>query len=91
MGNFDNICMFLHGYELFQTGSCSNELVADRHGGCGYSWVGGCGWFWVAADGFKWFLVVLDGFGWFVVLVVTLNFFLFYSHFFPLSILFQGI
>ena len=56
--NFDNICMFLNGYELFRIVSCSIELVADRHGGCGYSWVGGCRWFWVVADGFKWFQVV---------------------------------
>ena len=34
MGNFDSICMFLHGYELFRTGSCSFQLVS-----------GGFGWF----------------------------------------------
>ena len=33
--NFDSICVFLHGYELFWTSSCSFELVADGLGGCG--------------------------------------------------------
>ena len=33
--NFDSICVFLHGYELFRTSSCSFELVADGLGGCG--------------------------------------------------------
>ena len=33
--NFDSICLFLHGYELFWTSSCSFELVADGLGGCG--------------------------------------------------------
>ena len=70
-GNFDGICVFLHGYELFRTGSRSFELVAGGLGGCGYSWVDGCGWFRVVVDGFRWFRVVSDGFGWFVVLVVT--------------------
>ena len=45
MGNFDSICVFLHGYELFQTSSCSFELVAGGLSGCGYFWMGGCGWF----------------------------------------------
>ena len=35
LGNFDRICVFLHGYELFRTGSCSFELVAGKLGGCG--------------------------------------------------------
>ena len=70
-GNFDSICVFLHGYELFRTGSCSFELVAGGLGGCGYFWVGGCRWFRVVAIGFMWCRVVSDGFGWFVVLVVT--------------------
>ena len=66
-GNFDSICVFLHGYELFRTSSCSFELVAGGLGGCGYFWVGGCGWFRAVADGFRWFRVVSDGFGWFRV------------------------
>ena len=33
--NFDSIWVFLHGYELFWTSSCSFELVADGLGGCG--------------------------------------------------------
>ena len=60
--NFDDICMFLHGYELFRTGSRSFELLADGLGSCGYSWVGGCGWFQVISDGFGWFRVVSGGF-----------------------------
>ena len=70
-GNFDSICVFLHGYELFRIGACSFELVAGGLGGCGYFWVGGCGWFRVVADGFRWFRVVSDSFGWFVALIVT--------------------
>ena len=70
-GNFDSICVFLHGYELFRTNSCSFELVAEGLGGCGYFWVAGGGWFPVVADGFRWFRVAFYGFGWFVVLVVT--------------------
>ena len=72
-GNFDGICLFLHGYELFRTGSCSFELVASGLDGCGYSRVGGCRCFRVVADGFRWFRVVSDFFGWFVVSVVTGN------------------
>ena len=34
-GNFDSISVFLHGYELFWTGSCSFELVAGGVGGGG--------------------------------------------------------
>ena len=64
--NFDDICVFLHGYGLFRTGSCSFELVADRLGGCGYSWVGGYG-----CSG--WLRMVSGGLGWFVVLVVTIS------------------
>ena len=33
-GNFDSICVLLHGCELFWTGSCSFELVAGGIGGC---------------------------------------------------------
>ena len=57
-GNFDSICVFLHEYKLFWTGSCSFELVAGWLGGGGQFWVGGCGWFQVVSDGFGWFLVV---------------------------------
>ena len=32
-GNFDTACVFVHGYELFQAGSCSFELVAGGLGG----------------------------------------------------------
>ena len=34
-GKFDSICVFLHGYELFRTGSSSFELVAGGLGDCG--------------------------------------------------------
>ena len=60
-GNFDSICPLLNGYELFQTGSCSFELVAGGFGGCRWFWVAGYGWFWVVADGFRWFPVVSGG------------------------------
>ena len=76
-GNFDDICVFLHEYELFRTDSCSFKLVAGGLDGCRYFWVGGWGWFWVVADGFRWFWVISSGFGWFVVLVVTLKMYLF--------------
>ena len=33
--SFDSICLFLHRYELFRTGSCSFDLVAGGLGGCG--------------------------------------------------------
>ena len=36
-GNFDGICVFLHGYELFWTGLCSFELVTGGLGGGGQS------------------------------------------------------
>ena len=62
-GNFDSICVFFHGYELFRTNSCSFELVAEGLGGCGYFWVAGGGWFPVVADGFRWFRVAFYGFG----------------------------
>ena len=55
------ICVFLHGYELFRTGSCNFQLVAGELGGSGSFWMGSCGWF----------HVVSDDFGWFTVLVVT--------------------
>ena len=57
-GNFDSICVFLHEYEFFRTGSCSFERVADGLGGCGYFWVGGYEWFQVVSGGFGWFRVV---------------------------------
>ena len=34
-GNFDNICVSLHEYELFRIGLCSFELVAGELGGGG--------------------------------------------------------
>ena len=34
-GNSDSISVFLHGYELFWTGSCSFELVAGGLSGSG--------------------------------------------------------
>ena len=49
--NFDSICVFLPGYELFRTGSCSFEFVAGGLGGCRYFWEGGCGWFQVVSAG----------------------------------------
>ena len=58
--------MFLHGYELFQTGSCSCELVAGGLSHCRYYW-----WLRMILGGCRWFPVVSDGFGWFVVLVVA--------------------
>ena len=51
IGNFDNISVVLHGYELFQTGSCSFELVAGGFGGCRWFWVAGCGWFQMVSGG----------------------------------------
>ena len=57
-GNFDSICVLLHGYELFQTGSCSFELVVGGFDGCRWFWVAGSGWFRVVADGFRCFRVV---------------------------------
>ena len=47
MGN----CLFLHGYEMFWTGSYSFELVAG-----GFGWYG---WFQVVLDGFGWFAVLV--------------------------------
>ena len=41
MGNFDSICMLLHGYELFQTSSCSFRLVAGGFDSCRWFWVAG--------------------------------------------------
>ena len=35
LGTFDSICVFLHEYELFWTGSCSFELIAGWLGGGG--------------------------------------------------------
>ena len=49
--NFDGICVFLHGYELFWTVSCSFELVVSGLSGCRYFWVGGCRWFQVVLGG----------------------------------------
>ena len=60
--NFDTICVFLHGYKLFQTGSCSFKLVA------GVDSVAANGFGLVVADVFGWFRrfqVVSDDFGWF--------------------------
>ena len=67
-GNFDSICLFLHGYELFRTGSYSFELAVGGLGGCGQFSKGGCGQFWVVGmvlSGFSWFWMVSDGHGWF--------------------------
>ena len=55
-GNFDSICLCLHGYELFRTGLCSFERVAGGLEGDGQFWVmvlGGCGWFQVVSDGLR--------------------------------------
>ena len=59
MGNFDSICVFLHGYKLFWTASYSFEPAVGGLGGCRDFWVGGCGWFCVVSDGFKWFVVLV--------------------------------
>ena len=50
-GNFDSICIYLHGYELFRTGLCSFELVAGGLGGGGQFQLGGWGWFRVVSSG----------------------------------------
>ena len=62
LGNFDSVCIFLHGYELFQTGSCSFELVAGDSFGL------------VVPDGFRWLQMVSGGFGWFQIVLGGLLF-----------------
>ena len=67
-GNSDSIRLFLHGYELFWTSSCSFELAVGELGGCGQFRMGGCRQFWVVgivSGGFRWFWMVSDGLGWF--------------------------
>ena len=67
-GNSDSIRLFLHGYELFWTSSCSFELAMGELGGCGQFRMGGCRQSWVVgivSGGFRWFWMVSDGLGWF--------------------------
>ena len=67
-GNFDSICMFLHGYELFRTDQCSFELVVGGLGGCEQFRMGGCEQFWVVgmvSGGYRSFWIVSDGLSWF--------------------------
>ena len=73
-----SICVFLHGYELFRTGSCIvsswlwvSSVAVDSLGLVVVDSFGWLGLFQVVSGGFGWFQMVPVGFDWFAVLVVT--------------------
>ena len=64
-GNFKSVCVFLHGYELFQTSLCSFLLQVDSVAAdiLGLAVADGFGWLWLVSSSFRWLWVVSDGFG----------------------------